>query len=233
MRLRDVSEMVRELLEGDVETLMSGAESHALVQDIANLQTIYRPIAASSNKKAGIVQWVAFSFEPFAGLIEPFKVCPGRFWALLRMHRQSSGLPELAIHIARDLPSASEQLAPDLYVSFSRSDRIEPIVEQSGKDPISLRFFHKGAMVEPDGTRQPAEDCLALFAEPMPEGYIEDAIPGLVERNGVQMLYLGDITLYNQGRTIDRRHLCNFLLNCTAVAVVGRYARDRVRKARA
>lgn len=230
MRLRDVSEMVRELIEGPPEALFDGNGEHALIQEIANLQTVYRPIATSTNKKTGTAQWLAFSFEPFVGLIEPFKICPGLFWALIRMQRQSSGLPELVVHIARSLPSALQPLSPHLFASFSTSDRVGTVLETTGKDPVSLRFYHKGAFLEPDGSRLPAEACLSRCADALPEGYIEDGIPGLVEHNGAQMMYLGEIRLYNQGRTVDRAYLRNFLLNCVAVSVVARYVRDAVRK---
>ncbi|MEZ4434338.1 MAG: hypothetical protein R3F65_18190 [bacterium] len=232
MRLRDISERVREIIEVSPEALFGETTMHALVQDIQDVQTVYRPIA-SSGRKAQVVPWLSFSFEPFSGLIEPFNIYPGRFWGLQRIHRQPSGLPELVTHVARELPSASEPIEPDLYASFSHSPKVETVLKKAGKDPASLRFFHRGNLMLPDRTTLPAEMCLPGIESALPEGYIEDGIPGIVEMDDERLLYLGELIFYNQYRTPDRAKLRNFLLNCVAVSVVLRYVRDIVRKSMA
>ncbi len=232
MRLRDISELVRTTLENHGEALHSGASPHALVQDIQNVQTVYRPIA-SSGRKTGLVPWLSFNFEPFPGLIEPFKIYPGRFWAMQRVQRQPSGLPELVTHVERELPSASSPIVPDLYCSFSHSPKVETVVKKSGKDPASLRFYHRGNLMQADRETLPAELCLPGIGEALPEGFPDDDIPGLVELDGEPMLYLGELIFYNGFRTPDRGKLRTFTLNCVAASVVTRYVRDIVRKSMA
>lgn len=229
MRLRDISEMVRELLEGSTEALFDQEVVHALVQDIQSVQTVYRPIAPGGRKDS-LVAWLAFSFMPFRGLIEPFNIYPSRFWALMRMHKQPSGLPELVCHIARELPSASTMLSPDLIVSFSNSPRVDTTIEKVGREPAILRFFHNGALLDAGGHPLPAEYCLPGFQEALPEGFLDDGIPGLMGEGADQRLYLGDLVFYNGYKTIDRGRLRHFLMNCVAVSLVARYVRDIVRK---
>mgnify|MGYP007096624697 CR=1 FL=1 len=229
MKLRDVSEVVREIIEVSSETLLNTDVAHALVQEIQDVQTVYRPIAATG-RKAALQPWLAFSFEPFSGLIEPFNIYPGRFWAMQRIHKQPSGLPELVTYVDRELPGASQPIEPDLYASFSHSDKVETIIRKSGKDPVSLRFYHRGNLMQPDRTTLPAEFCLPGIGEALPEGYPEDGIPGLVDLEGESVIFLGELVFYNHFRTPDRVRLRNFLLNCVAVSVVSRYVRDRVRK---
>lgn len=229
MRLREISERVREVLETQPETLFGEDAVHALVQDIQDVQTVYRPIE-SSGRKTDLVPWLSFSFEPFAGLIEPFNVYPGRFWALQRVHRQPSGLPELVTHVERELPSASEPIWPDLYASFSHSPKVQTIVKQSGKDPVTLRMYHRGSFMEPDRSSLPSDFCLPGIAEALPEGYPDDGIPGMVDLDGEQVIFIGELVFFNQGRTPHRGKLRNFLLNCVAVSVVSRYVRELVRK---
>lgn len=229
MRLRDISEQVREAMETQSEALLGVEAAHALVQDIQDVQTIYRPIDAAG-RKAGLVPWLTFSFEPFSGLIEPFNIYPGRFWAMQRIHRQPSGLPELVTHVERELPSASEPISPDLYASFSNSPKVQTVIRTLGKEPIRLQVFHKGNLMEADRTSLPAELCLPGLAEALPEGYPEDGVPGVVDLDGTPMMFLGELVFYNQGRTPDRGKLRNFLLNCVAVSVVARYVREIVRR---
>lgn len=229
MRLRDISERVRELIEVDPENLFGGQVSHALVQDIREVQTVYRPIA-TMGRKGGVVPWLTFSFDPFSGLIEPFNIYPGRFWALQRIHRQPSGLPELVTHVAREVPKASQQIHPDLYASFSNSPKVETIIKRTGKDPASLRFFHRGNLMLSDRTTLPAELCLPGIEPALPEGYVEDDIPGLVDLDDIPALFLGELVFYNGFRTPDRGKLRTFLLNCVAVSTALRYVRDIVRK---
>lgn len=229
MRLREVSERVREVMERDPEGLLGDGTSHALVQDIQEVQTVYRPVK-TGRKNPELVPWLAMNFEPFSGLIEPFNVYPGRFWSLQRVHRQPSGLPELVTHVERELPGAGHEIAPDLYCSFSLSPKIETIVKQTGKDPAHFRFYHRGNLIQADRSTLGAEFCLPGISEALPEGYPDDGIPGIVDHEGEPVIYLGDLTFYNQGRTANRAQLCNLLLNCVAVSVVARYVRDIVRK---
>ncbi len=228
MRLRQICEQLREIIEATPEELFGPETAHALIQEIDEVHSVYRQVAAS--KKRGPVPWQVFSFEPFSGLMEPFNVYSDRFWAMLRVHKQPSGIPEMLFHICRTLPSSSTPIVPDLFVAFSHSPRVETIVRQTGKDPISLRLFHKGNLVEVDRSTLAAEDCIPVIAEAFPEGYPEDQIPGLVEHGNQPMLYLGDLHFYNSGRTADRRYLSTFLLNCVAVSLVTHYARDLVRQ---
>ncbi len=229
MRLRDISDRVQETLQSDPEGLFGMQTAHALVQDIRDVATIYRPID-TQGKRDDLLPWVSFSFEPFGGLIEPFNVYPGRFWAMVRVHRQPSGLPELVTHVVRELPGAQTPSAPDLHASFSHSSKVETIVKKSGTDPVELRFYHRGGLMLPDRTCLPAEYCLPGLAEGLPQGFIEDGIPGVVELDGDQVMYLGELVFYNQGRTPDRPRLLNFVLNCVAVSTVARYVRDVVQK---
>jgi hypothetical protein len=229
MRLRDISEQIRELLEGGTEALFSDEVQHALVQEIQDVQIVYRPIAPGG-RKDNLVAWTAFSFMPYRGLIEPFNIYPSRFWVLLRMHKQPSGLPELVCHVARELPSASTLLSPDLVVSFSNSPRVETAIEKAGREPAILRFFHAGTLMDSQGNALAAQYCLPGFLEALSNGDVDDGIPGLVGEGESQRLYLGDLVFYNGYKTIDRGRLRHFLMNCVAVSVVARYVRDILRK---
>lgn len=229
MRLRDISEQIRELLEGGSESLFDAEVVHALVQEIQDVQVVYRPIAPGG-RKDNLVAWLALSFMPFRGLIEPFNIYPSRFWALLRMHKQPSGLPELVCHVARELPSASTPLSPDLIVSFSNSPRVDTEIEKVGREPAILRFYHSGSLMDAQGTMLAPQYCLPGFLEALPEGVIDDGIPGLMGEGEAQRLYLGDLVFYNGYKTIDRGRLRHFLMNCVAVSVVARYVRDILRK---
>ncbi|MEE2787839.1 MAG: hypothetical protein VX589_10900 [Myxococcota bacterium] len=232
MRLRDASNRVREVMEGSAESLVGADSVHALVQNIGDVQSLYRNVE-SVGKSGGLVGWLTFSFEPFGGLIEPFSIYPARFWALQRIHSQPSGLPELVTHVARELPQPVETLRPHLYTSFSHSPNVETTIEEVSKEPITLRFFHSGNVLETDRSRLSREFCLPGIEQALPEGFIEDGIPGLVGDGDAQRIFLGDLTFYNGGRTPDRSQLCNFLLNNVAVGLVLRYVRDIVRKSMA
>jgi hypothetical protein len=229
MRLRDLSERIRDLIESEPEALVGPDSAHALIQDIRDVSMVYRPVQ-TTGKRSELLPWMSFSFAPFPGLIEPFNIYPGRFHAMLRVHRQPSGLPELVTHVMRDLPGASEPAAPDLYASFSHSPKVETIIKKNGKEPLGLRFFHRGGLMQADRTPLPAEFCLPGIAEALPEGYVDDDIPGMVDLDGEPAIFLGELVFYNQGRTADRRKLSTFLLNCVAVATVSRYVREMVIK---
>ncbi|MEZ4464468.1 MAG: hypothetical protein R3F60_05515 [bacterium] len=229
MRLRDISERIREVIETEPERFIGGQANHALIQEIQDVQLVYRPVAGASRKEE-LLPWLAFTFEPFGGLLEPFGAYAGRFWALQRMHRQPSGLPELLTWVGRDLPSAAEAIAPDLFVSFSHSPKVESVIRKRSGEDDGLVFFHTGALMEPDRTCLPAEFCLPGIADALPEGFVEDGIPGLVDLDGQPLLFLGDLVFYNGFRTVDRIRLRSFLLNCAAVGLVTRYVRDIVRK---
>ncbi len=230
MRLRDISEQLREILEGTPETMFSEDAVHALVQDVQHVQSVYRPIV-SGGRKDNLVPWLAFSFMPFRGLIESFNIYPSRFWGLVRMHKQPSGLPELVVHVARELPSASTLLSPDIVVSFSNSPRVDTQIDKVGREPAILRFFHSGALLDHQGKVLGPEYCLPGFGEALPAGDVEDGIPGVVAGGeGRQRLYLGDLVFYNGFKTVDRGRLAHFVMNCVAIGVVSRYVRDIVRK---
>ena len=229
MRLRDISEQIRELLEGGADSLFDEEVVHALVQDVKDVQVVYRPIAPGG-RKDNLVAWLAFSFMPFRGLIELFNIYPSRFWALLRMHKQPSGLPELVCHVARELPSASTPLSPDLVVSFSNSPRVDTEIQKAGRKPAILRFYHRGTLLDSAGNPLAPQYCLPGFVEALPEGVLEDGIPGLTGEGEAQRLYVGDLVFYNGYKTIDRGRLRHFLMNCVAVSVVARYVHDILRK---
>jgi hypothetical protein len=229
MRLRDISERIREVLETDPARFIGGHAPHALVQDIQEVQTVYRPVVGAT-RSGELLPWLAFTFEPFSGLLEPFGAYAGRFWALVRMHRQPSGLPELLVHATRELPSASEAVAPDLFASFSHSPKVESIIRKRPGEDDGLLVYHSGALLDPDRTLLPAEFCLPGLAEALPEGFVEDGVPGITDLDGRKVLYLGDLVFYNGYRTADRTRLRTFVLNCVAVALVSRYVRDLVRK---
>lgn len=226
MRLREISELVRDVLEGDPEAFLAG-EAHALIQDVQDVHTVYRPIA-NGRRNAKAMPWLTFSFEPFGGLIEPYRIYPGRFWALTRVQRQPSGLPELVTHVDRELASSSKAIEPNLYTSFSHSPKVQTIIEKEGKNPAMLRFFHRGALLGPDQIRLPTEACLDAIGMALPEGYVDDDVPGVVERDGERMLYLGELKFYNDFRTADRSRLRDFIFNNVATAIVARYAIEMV-----
>jgi hypothetical protein len=205
---------------------------HALVQNIDDVQTLYRSVV-SSGKSGGLSGWLTYSFEPFGGLIEPFSIYPTRFWALQRIHKQPSGLPELITHVARELPAPIDVLKPHVYMSFSHSPNVETTIQTVEKDPALFRFFHSGNVLETDRSVLPRDLCLPGIEQALPEGFIEDGIPGLVGEGEEQRIFMGDLVFYNQGRTPDRGQLSNFLLNNVAVGLVLRYVRDIVRKSMA
>lgn len=228
MRLRDISDRLREVLEGDPATFFGENMVHALVQDVQDVQAIYRPIAGAS-RKAGLQPWLTFSFEPFSGLLEPFGAYPSRFWAMVRMHRQSSGLPELVTFVSREMPNAREPIAPDLYASFSHSPKVQSVIRRR-KEADALQIFHRGGLMTSTHGVLPIEQCIPGFGEALPEGFTEDNIPGLVDLDGVPMLFLGELLFYNNFRTPARPELRTFVLNCVASALVARYVRDSVTK---
>lgn len=226
MRLRDISNLIRDLLEGDVDRFLDGSVPHALVQDVDEPQLIYRSVEGVS-RKADLVPWLAYSFEPFSGLLEPFNIYPGRYWAMQRMHRQPSGLPELVTHITRAIPGTNAAVEPDFYASFSHSSRVESVIKKS--DSL-LRIFHRGGLMRVDRTTWPREECVPGIGEALPEGFVEDNIPGVVDLDGDPVVYLGELAFYNGFRTVDRGRLRTFLFNCAAVATAARFVRHRLRK---
>ena len=171
MRLRDLSERVREVMDGSGETLVGADTVHALVQNIDDVQMLYRNVE-SAGKSGGLVGWLTYSFEPFGGLIEPFSIYPARFWALQRIHKQPSGLPELITHVARDLPVPVDTLKPHVYMSFSHSPNVETTIETVEKEPALLRFFHSGNVLETDRSILPRNVFSALTSSA--RGFIED-----------------------------------------------------------
>jgi hypothetical protein len=232
MRLRDISELIGELVEDGPDALFGSGPVHPLVEDIQEVQTLYRPVAPNPKKEV-VLPWLTFGFQPYRGLLEPFSVYPGRLYAMVRMHKQPSGLPELVTHIRRDLPDSEHLVYPDLYTSFSNSPRVETKIKREGTDPARLRFFHTGGMMEADRTHLSPEFCIPGFQSALGEGSVEDQLPGVVDLDGTPTLYLGDLVFYNQFRTVDRPHLVQFILHNVAAAVVGHYVRDVVRKSMA
>jgi hypothetical protein len=228
-RLRDIADSVREQLAGAALANALGDSDHALIRDVKDVQVLHRPITTAARRVKSI-PWLAYSFSPFEGLIEPFQIYPGRYWAFQQMHKQPSGLPELVTHISKEFPGASQSLAPHLFTGFSHSPNIETTVVEFSEEPLTLQFFESGALSRFDRTLLPSEFCLPGIAQALPQAYLEDDIPGMHGVGDELKLYLGSLIFYNQGRTVDRARLRQYLLNLTAVSVVLRYVRDAVDK---
>ena len=65
-------------------------------------------------------------------------------------------------------------------MSFSHSPNVETTIETVEKEPALLRFFHSGNVLETDRSILPREFCLPGIEQALPEGFIEDGIPGLI-----------------------------------------------------
>jgi hypothetical protein len=229
IRLRDIAERVQEFLETSCEDFIAGDASHNYIFDLKDVQTVYRRLDSPVHR-GQVLPWLMCSFSPSNTLLEPFNIYPARYWALLRIHRQTSGLPELVTHIAPEVPSAEVLLTPHLYTSFSHSKNTETEVEAQEDDgEISLSFFHSGNLMNSDRSTLSAEFCLPGICEALEAGNQDSCVPGPVPREGAS-LYLGDLVFYNGGRTPDRKRVRRFLLNNIATAVVARYVRDIVRR---
>ncbi len=229
VRLRDIAERVQEFLESPSEEFMAGDSEHPYISRVKDVQTVYRRLDSPVHR-GQVLPWLMCSFEPSNALLEPFNIYPARYWALLRVHRQTSGLPELVTHIGPDVPSAEVLLTPHLYTSFSHSKNTETsidVLEEDGE--FKLSFFHSGNLMRTDRTTMSAEYCLPGICEALQAGNLDDCSPGpLPDRD--YPLYLGDLVFYNGGRTPDRKQIRRFVLNNITTAVVTRYVRDIVRR---
>ena len=223
-KLRELAGTVRDCMAATGELSFDGVE-HGLTQNLRDVQILYRPIrTGGKNYKA--IPWLAYRFTPFLGLIEPFNIYPGEYWAFQQIHKQPSGLPELVTVVSKEFPSASHLLTPHLYAGFSNSPNIENDVITMSEDPLTLRFRHSCNLMRHDRSTLPRAACLPGIELALSQGFPEDGIPGLVEGSADMPLFLGDLVFYNQGRTVDRGRLGHFLLNNAAVAFVFRNVRD-------
>lgn len=227
MQLRDTADIVKATLELDLGSWFGDTAVHALVQNVRDVQSVFRPVQTTS-KKQSLEPWVCFSFEPYRGIVEPFNVNPGSLYAMLRVHKQPTGVRELIVHVDRDIPTADEPIIPQFYISFSRSEKVSTILRKEGDDPFTMRIFHTMELLNVDRSKLPLELCLPGFQDTFPEGYVEDGIPGIVDLEGAQRLYVGSLQFFNQGRTLDRVSLVNCLLNAVALATAARYIRNLV-----
>ncbi|MGC6417732.1 MAG: hypothetical protein ACON3Z_11485 [Bradymonadia bacterium] len=228
--LRDIARSVYDQLASASIAEALAQTEHGLIHRVSDVQTLHRPVIGAAKRHKSI-PWLAYSFQPFDGLIEPFQIYPGRYWVFQQMHKQASGLPELITHISKEFPGASQALRPHLYIGFSRSENIETKLTIDDGDPLAIGFYHSGRLEKNDRSLLPKEQCLQGAELGLGMASIEDNIPGLLKTDDDCQLYLGHLTFYNQGRTPNRGQLCNFLLNNAAVAVVLRYVRDAISKA--
>ena len=195
--LRDIARSVYDqLANASMEEALARTE-HGLIHRIADVQTLHRPVIGAAKKHKSI-PWLAYSFQPFDGLIEPFQIYPGRYWVFQQMHKQASGLPELITHISKEFPGASQALRPHLYIGFSRSENIETRLTIDDGDPLALGFFHTGRLEKADRSLFPKEECLKGAELGLGTASVDDGIPGLIDSADDPQLYLGHLTFYNQ-----------------------------------
>ncbi len=230
IRLRQIAEQLDGILStppGDL--LASVAGEQTLLRAIEDAQVVYRRLDSPVHR-GQVLPWLMFSFEPDEALLAPFKIYPDRYWVLIRMHRQTSGLPELLTHVSREQPSAEILLEPHLYVSFTQSKSTETLVDRCDDDGVvRLDYYHSASFILPDRSTLPSALCLPGMDDALGEGAVDAYVPGIVEHES-HPLYVGSLKFYNSGRTPDRRLLGKFLLNNAAVAVVARLVRDVVLK---
>ena len=72
---------------------------HGLIHRIADVRRYIGQLSVQQKHKS--IPWLAYSFQPFDGLIEPFQIYPGRYWVFQQMHKQASGLPERLSYLKR------------------------------------------------------------------------------------------------------------------------------------
>lgn len=229
MRLREVGERLGELLEGAWDEIMSEEATNGLIESPKVLPASYRA-ATTGAKTAGSVAWQTVEFQPHASLIDPFRLYPSRFVALQRVHRQSSGILELATHISSELPGPNDVVQPHFYTSFSSSKNVETRIQEDKDSSDAFRFWHTGAILT--GTDLlPSEFCLPGFESALAAVPLGDAMPGVIAENGEPKgLNVGSLRFYNQGRTPDRQRVSEFLFNNIALAMVARSVGGLVKK---
>lgn len=229
MRLREVGERLGEVMEGAWDEIMSEEPINGLIESPRPLAVTYRA-ATTGAKTAGSVAWHAVEFMPNSRLIDPFRLYPSRFVALQRIHRQSSGILELATHISSELPGPNDVVEPHFYTAFSSSKNVETRIEAEKDNQDSFQFWHTGAIALGEDVL-PSEFCLPGFESALPGVELGDAAPGVLHRKGdAYGLNIGDLRFYNQGRTADRKRVANFLANNIAIAMVARSVSGLVRK---
>ena len=230
MRLREVGERVEELIDSAWDELMLGPFSNGLLNEPKTLPACYRQ-ATTGVKGAGSVGWQVLEFAPDASLIEPFRLYPSRYVALVRVHRQSSGILELATHISSIMPGPNESVKPHFYCSFSSSKNVETTISVGSEAPDQFSFQHTGALLDDSGQKLPAEFCLPGFESALPAVEALSNDPGLLfENDAAAGLNIGRLQFYNQGRTPDRRLIRDFIANNIALAMVARSVESLVKK---
>ena len=229
MRLREVGERLSELLESAWDEIMSEEAANGLIESPKVLPASYRA-ATSGAKTAGSVAWQTVEFQPHASLIDPFRLYPSRFVALQRVHRQSSGILELATHISSELPGPNDVVQPHFYTSFSSSKNVETRIKEDKDNADDFKFWHTGAILA-GAKLLPSEFCLPGFESALATVELGDAMPGLITDNGEPKgLNVGSLRFYNQGRTPDRKRVGAFLANNIALAMVARSVSALVKK---
>ena len=168
---------------------------------------------------------------PHTSLIEPFRLYSSRFVALQRIHRQSSGILELATHISSSLPGPNEVVQPHFYTSFSSSKNVETRIDEDKETADRFAFWHTGQLLSGKGEPLLSEFCLPGFESALPIVELGSDMPGVILGDGdPKGLNLGVLQFYNQGRTPDRKLVAQFLANNIAVAMVARSVSALVRK---
>jgi len=230
MRLREVGDRLSEVLDGVWDDIMSESPANGLIVDPKALPACYRE-ATTGVKKIGSVAWQVVEFLPHTSLIEPFRLYSSRFVALQRIHRQSSGILELATHISSSLPGPNEVVQPHFYTSFSSSKNVETRIEEAKDVADRFTFWHSGQLLSANGEPLPSDFCLPGFESALPIVELGDSMPGVLMGEGEPKgLNLGTLQFYNQGRTPDRKLVGQFLANNIAVAMVARSVSALVRK---
>ena len=230
MRLREVGECLNEVLESSWDEIMSEAPVNGLIQDPKVLPANYR-VATTGAKTAGNVAWQVVEFLPHASLIEPFRLYSSRFVALQRVHRQSSGILELATHISSALPGPNDAVKPHFYASFSGSKNVETRIEEDKDHADFFSFWHSGTLTLGADEVLPGEFCLPGFESALPQVELGDAMPGVLMTDAEPTgLNIGPLRFYNQGRTPDRKLVAQFLANNIVLAMVARSVASLVKK---
>ena len=222
MRLREVGERLNEVLDSVWDEIMSVPATNGLIEAPRVLPACYRE-ATTGVKNLGSVAWHVVEFLPHTSLIEPFRLYSSRFVALQRIHRQSSGILELATHISSTLPGPNEVVQPHFYSSFSSSKNVETRIEEDKDVADRFTFWHTGQLTSAKGQPLLSEFCLPGFESALPIVELGADMPGVMLGEGEPKgINVGNLQFYNQGRTADRKLVAQFLSNNIAVAMVAR-----------
>lgn len=219
-----------EVLNGVWEELLSDQPTNGLILEPQVLPACYRE-ATTGVKNIGSVAWHVVEFLPHTSLIEPFRLYSSRFVALQRIHRQSSGILELATHISSTLPGPNAVVQPHFYTSFSSSKNVETRIKEDKDTSDKFLFWHSGQLGAGDDKPLLSDFCLPGFESALPIVELGSSMPGVILGDGEPKgLNLGTLQFYNQGRTADRKLAAEFIANNIAIAMVARSVSALVRK---